>query len=120
MTLQRLLVLLAVALAVGSVSGFVATGSLVLALGLLVAPVPLLAALMLDLRGSSMDAPARPRTAADALSDDLDRALRAPVPTPGARDDGSLFVPGVPALRPRDRAAPPPPPLAAPVSTPVR
>ena len=104
MTLGRLSVLGSLAGALAGLLGVIATGSMVLGLGLLVAPVPTLVvyALRPDLADWSLrDALGRARRDpdADAVTDALDGALRPPVPPPPA-DDGRFFVPGVPRAPP--------------------
>lgn len=96
MTLGRLASLV---LAVGSLVGAIASGSLAVGLGVLAAPMPALA--VLGLRGEWADW-AIPELLAGRHTDgaveaDLDAALRAPLDAPRL-DDSAFFVPGCPPL----------------------
>ena len=122
MTLHRLAALLTLAIAAASLVAFLATGSVVLAMGLLVAPVPWLLATLGD-RGDWTPGEMRRQSHDGAVADELDRALRGPLAEPTSQDDGDLFLPDCPAL-PADAldaldapAARPGPP---PTSTPLR
>ena len=144
MTLNHAARLLTATLTVGSMVGFVLTGSLMLGLLVLAAPLPMMWANVSERQTWSLGEVLRGRRDDQSIADALDARLRAPIPTPGhdlAPDD--LFVPDCPALAPATRrlaAAPDPdgewflpdcPPLprsashpaptpTAPTSTPIR
>lgn len=101
MTLGHTAALGSLAVLAGSLVGLVATGSLVVGLCALAAPVPalLVYGLHADRADRSLVDVWRGRGGADPETEAaLDAAFRAPTPTAPPRDDGAFFVPGCPAL----------------------
>ena len=101
MTLGHVAALGSLAVLVGALVGFVATGSLVVGLCALAAPVPtlLVYGLHADRADRSLWELWRGRGGADAETEAaLDAAFRAPTPSAPPCDDGAFFVPGCPAL----------------------
>ena len=107
MTYGRLAALATALTALGSLVGFLSTGSLFAACGLLAAPLPRL--VVFGLLPEHADRTiGDPDTEEDpALAAGLDHALRPPLPDQQPADDGSFFVPGCPPLAPSERTAPP-------------
>ncbi|MEM6286262.1 MAG: hypothetical protein AAF845_03810 [Bacteroidota bacterium] len=101
MTLGRLAIAATVALVAGSIGGFVASGSLLVGMGVLVAPIPSLVVHgLLSERADWTLGEWRRRSSPEdaAVADDLHAALEARPSTrlPEAADD--LYLPDCPAL----------------------
>ncbi len=118
MTLNRLAALLTLGIAAASLVAFLATGSVTVAMGLLVAPVPWLLATLGD-RGDWTPGEILRQSHDGPLADDLDRTLRGPLATPLSQDD-DLFLPDCPPLRTGAFDAPAAQPTSPPTSTPLR
>lgn len=98
MTLGRLATLLTAVVALASLVGFLSTGSLLVACGLLVAPLPSLIVFGACADRSDWTLGELLQGPESLVDSSLDEALRPP-PVPGLpEDDGSFVLPGVPAL----------------------